>query len=174
MDWGARDGAKLPSVKPTVYLETTVIGYLATRVSDMLRVAANQQTTRDWWDNHRREFALFVSRFVVDECSDGDPIAAQERLAFVQGVPLLQVTDAVPVLAAALCAGVPLPQKAGIDAMHISVAAVNGIGYLLTWNCKHIANPALRPRIERLCRDMGYEPPVICTPQELLEIDDGL
>jgi hypothetical protein len=69
---------------------------------------------------------------------------------------------------------VPLPEKAGIDALHISVAAVNGIQYLLTWNCKHIANPSLRPAIERLCRDMGYEPPVICTPQELLEIDDAI
>ena len=66
-------------MKPTVYLETTIIGYLAMRVSGLLRVAANQQTTRDWWDNHRQDFDLLISRFVVDECSEGDPIAAQER-----------------------------------------------------------------------------------------------
>jgi hypothetical protein len=77
-------------------------------------------------------------------------------------------------LADALLAGVPLPEKATIDAFHISVAAVNGVEYLLTWNCKHIANPALRPRIERICRDMGYEPPAICTPPELMEMDDVL
>ena len=76
-------------------------------------------------------------------------------------------------LAESLMDGVPLPEKAAIDALHISVAAVNGVQYLLTWNCKHIANPAMRPGIERLCREMGYEPPVICTPQELLEIDDA-
>ena len=159
---------------PTVYLETTVIGYLAMRVSGILRVAANQQTTRDWWDNHRQRFDLFVSRFVIDECSDGDARAAQERLVYLEGIPLLQLSEDVNALAESLVVGVPLPQKAEIDALHIAVAAVNGIQYLLTWNCKHIANPSLRPRIESLCRVMGYEPPVICTPQELLEIDDAL
>jgi hypothetical protein len=163
----------LITVKPTVYLETTVIGYLAMRVSGLLRVAANQQTTRDWWDNHRQRFTLFVSRFAVDECSAGDPVAAQERLAYLEGIPLLQISDEVHSLAEALVDGVPLPEKAGIDALHISIATINGIQYLLTWNCKHIANPSLRPRIEELCREKGYKPPVICTPQELLEIDDA-
>ncbi len=96
----------------------------------------------------------------------------EERLAYLEGMPLLEVPDDVNSLAESLVAGVPLPERAAIDALHISVAAVNGIEYLLTWNCKHIANPSLRPRIERLCREMRYEPPVICTPQELLEIDD--
>lgn len=77
-------------------------------------------------------------------------------------------------LADSLRSGVPLPEKAAIDALHISIAAVNGVEYLLTWNCRHIANPSMRPRIERICRDKGFEPPVICTPQELLEIDDGI
>ena len=161
-------------MNPTVYLETTIIGYLAMRVSGVLRVAANQQTTRDWWDNHRQSFQLFVSRFVVDECSDGDPVVAQERLAYLQGIRLLQTSDHVNTLAESLVAGVPLPEKAATDALHISVAAVNGIEYLLTWNCKHLANPSLRPRIERLCRELEFEPPVICTPQEMLEIDDAI
>ena len=161
-------------MKPTVYLETTIIGYLAMRVSGVLRIAANQQTTRDWWDNHRASFDLVVSRFVVDECSDGDPVAAQERLAYLEGIPLLEISDDVNALATSLVTGVPLPEKAAIDALHISVAAVNGVEYLLTWNCKHIANPSMRPQIESICRDMGFEPPVICTPQEMLEIDDAI
>ena len=160
-------------MKSTVYLETTIIGYLAMRVSSVLRVAANQQTTREWWDSRRQGFDVFVSRFVVDECSDGDPVAAQDRLAYLDGIPLLAVPDDVNSLAEALGAGVPLPENAAIDALHIAVAAVNGVEYLLTWNCKHIAHPSMRPRIERVCREMGYEPPVICTPQELLEIDDA-
>jgi hypothetical protein len=160
-------------MKPTVYIETTVIGYLAMRVSSLLRVAANQQTTRDWWDNHRQKFDLFVSRFVVDECSDGDPAAAQERLFYLEEIPLLEMADEVNSLAEVLEVGVPLPAKATVDALHVSIAAINGIQYLLTWNCKHLANPALRPRIEALCRERGYDPPVICTPQELLEIDDA-
>ncbi len=161
-------------MKPSVYLDTTIIGYLAMRVSGMLRVAANQQTTRDWWDDHRHNFELLVSRFVVDECSDGDPVAAEERLAYLEGIALIEITDDVNSSANSLLAGVPLPEKASIDALHISVAAVNGVEYLLTWNCRHIANPSMRPQIERICRDMGFEPPVICTPQELLEIDDDI
>ena len=72
-------------MKPTVYIETTIIGYLAMRVSGVLRIAANQQTTREWWENRRQQFDLFVSRFVVDECSGGDPVAAHERLSYLQG-----------------------------------------------------------------------------------------
>ncbi len=98
-------------MKPTVYLETTIVGYLAMRVSGVLRVAANQQTTRDWWDSRRQGFDLFVSRFVVDECSDGDPEAAQDRLAYLKEIPLLQVSDNVNALAETLIAGVPLPRK---------------------------------------------------------------
>lgn len=160
-------------MKPSIYLETTVFGYLAMRLSSILRTAANQETTRDWWDHSRWNYELFVSRFVVDECTAGDPAAAQERLIFLDGIPLLEVSEDVDLLAQALLNEVPLPTKAAVDAFHISVAAVNGIEYLMTWNCKHIANPSLRPRIEAVCRDRGYEPPVICTPQELLEIDDA-
>jgi hypothetical protein len=158
-------------MKPTVYLETTIIGYLAMRPSRDLLVAANQQMTRDWWDNYRREYEVVVSRAVVEECSAGDPTAAQERQVFLQNLRLLETSDEVRTLLDALMTGVPMPQKATIDALHISVAAVNGIEYLLTWNCRHIANAVLRPRIEWICRQLGYEPPVICTPQELLKID---
>ena len=161
-------------MKPTVYLETTIIGYLAMRPSRDLLVAANQQMTRDWWDNHRHKYEPLVSRFVVDECSDGDPTAAQERLAFLQGLPRLEVSEEVDRLAESLVTGIPIPAKAVLDAYHISAAAVHGVEYLLTWNCRHIANAALRLRIERICRDMGYEPPVICTPQELMEFNDVL
>lgn len=160
-------------MKPTVYVETSIIGYLAMRMSGALVTAANQQMTRDWWDNHRGKYEVIVSRFVIDECSNGDPTAAQERLVFLEGLPLLEITDPVNALAAALVRGVPLPPKAAVDAYHISVAAVNGVEYLLTWNCRHIANPALRPHIERICRGNGCEPPVICTPQELMEIEDA-
>jgi predicted nucleic acid-binding protein len=160
-------------MKPTVYLETTVIGYLAMRGSGLLRVAANQQTTRDWWDDHRQRYDVFVSRLVIGECSRGDRVAARERSVYLEGVPILEVPPEADSLAESLLAGVPLPEKAATDALHISAAAVNGIEYLLTWNCKHIANPSLRPGIERVCRERGYEPPVICTPQELMEIDDA-
>ncbi len=107
-------------MQPSVYLETSVIGCLAMRLSGVLRVAANQQTTRDWWDNHRQRYDLFVSRYVIDECSDGDPVAAQERLVFLNGIPLLEVSDLAVDLAETLVLKGPLPLKAAIDAYHIS------------------------------------------------------
>ena len=158
---------------PSVYLETSIIGCFAMRLSGVLRMAANQQITRDWWDNQRQQYELFVSRYVIDECSRGDPVAAQERLVFLHGIPLLEVSEAAQALADALVRKVPLPPKAVIDAYHISVAAVHGVELMLTWNCKHIANPALQKRIASVCRELGCEPPVICTPQEILEIDDA-
>lgn len=157
-------------MKPSIHLETSIIGYLTSRVSDMLLTAANQQLTRRWWANHRGHFEVFVSRFVIDECAAGNDEAAAERLATISGLPLLDVTDDVIDLAGALLARVPLPEKAQIDAFHVAVATVNGIEYLLTWNCRHIANASLRPRIESVCRDLGYDPPSICTPQEIMEI----
>ncbi len=159
-------------MKPSVYLETTIFGYLAMRTSGILRVAANQQVTLDWWENERQRYDLFVSRYVIDECSSGDPVAARERLVFLEGIPLLEVQHTADTLAENLLRDGLLPPKAAIDAYHISIAAIHGIEYLVTWNCRHIANPALRPQIETVCREMDCEPPVICTPQELLEIND--
>lgn len=156
-------------MKPSVYVETTIIGYLAARVSRDLVTASNQQLTQRWWSDHRERFELFVSRFVLDECAAGDDDAAQERLALIQDISVFDVTDDVRSLSKSLMGEVPLPGKAQVDSLHISVAAVNGADYLLTWNCKHIANAVLRPRIETVCRRHGFEPPTICTPQELLE-----
>src|SRR5437867_3348007 len=116
-------------MKPSVYLETSVIGYLAMRLSGVLRVAANQQVTRDWWDNQRQQYDLFISRYVMNECLKGDAQAAQERLVFLEGIPLLEVSDAVETLGQALLSNVPLPAKASVDALHISVAALNGVQY---------------------------------------------
>lgn len=125
--------------------------------------------TQEWWYTRRTEFEVFVSEVVVQEAQGGDETAAQERLQVLEGIPLLQFTEDVRSLAEALVAAVPLPAKAAVDALHIAIATLNGMDYLLTWNCTHLANAALRSRIERVCREQGYEPPVICTPQELLE-----
>jgi len=160
-------------LNPTAYIETTVIGYLAMRPSRDIRTASNQLTTQEWWSNRRKDFQLVVSRFVLDECLAGDPIAAQERLAFLDGVPLLAVTPEIEQLADAIMKSLQIPQKAALDAFHISISAVHGIEFLLTWNCKHIANPENRSKIDSVCRALGFEPPTICTPFELLGTDSN-
>jgi len=159
-------------MKPTVYVETTVPSYLTAWPSRDVVRAGEQQVTRDWWAR-RFTFELRVSSLVLLECGAGDADAASLRLAVLEGVPVLAQTVEAETLAETLLRDVPLPAKAAADALHIAVAAVNGVAYLLTWNCTHIANATLRPRIEALCRQSGYEPPVICTPRELLSEGDG-
>lgn len=153
-------------MKSRVYIETTVPSYLTAWPSRDLVRAAHQQITREWWSG-RGGFDLYSSRLVVRECEAGDPMAAADRLAALAGIPLLEQTQDAAVLSEALLRDVPLPERASADALHIAVAAVHGIDYLLTWNCAHLANVTLRPRIEAVCRALGYEPPLICTPEEL-------
>ena len=107
----------------------------------------------------------------MKEIGAGDPTAAAERLAFVKEIPILDVATEAESLGEALLRGIPLPTKAAVDALHIAIAVVNGLDYLLTWNCKHIANATLRSRIQTLCGAFGYDPPQICTPEELLGIE---
>ena len=155
-------------MKLKVYIETTIPSYLTAWPSRDLIRAAQQQITREWWQTRDR-FDLLVSQLVIEESSGGDPEAAKERVEALAGVPELRISEEATVLAGRLIEGVPLPDKAAVDALHIAVAVVGGVDYLLTWNCKHIANAAMRHRIEAVCRSGGYEPPVICTPVELME-----
>jgi hypothetical protein len=154
----------------SIYIETSVIGYLASRLRADIIFAANQLMTLEWWNDHRSSFELFVSQAVVDECSAGDPTAAQERLVFLDGIPVLTVNSATRNLANELIRHVGLPAKAAVDAVYIATAALNKIDYLLTWNCKHIANPAFRRKIEEVLDNAGLPSPVICTPQEILNV----
>ena len=157
----------------TVYVETTVVGNVAGRLHPDPTVAARQAVTRRWWATAGREYRLLASRLVIDECSGGDPTAAEERLAVLAGVDLLAVTGTAEALADALMVQAAVPASQPRDALHIAVAAANGVQYLATWNFKHIANPTLQGRIASVCRQGGFEPPVICTPEQLLEANRG-
>ena len=157
-------------MKPRIYIETSIPSYLTARRSRDLIATANQELTQEWWETRKDDFYLVISEFVLREASAGDPIAANNRLAAIAGIPELNVTDEVGLLAQILIEQIPIPKKAQLDAFHIAVAAVHGIDYLLTWNCTHINNAELRPKIEALCRSQGFEPPIICTPQELLKV----
>ena len=153
-------------MKPKVYIETSIPSYLTAWHSRDLIVAANQEITKQWWDS-REQFDLYISALVIQEAGAGNPTAAQKRLEQLDDIPELNITEEVEKFAEILIQKVPLPKKARIDALHIAVAALSGMDYLLTWNCTHIANAILRPKLEAICREFGYEPPTICTPQEL-------
>jgi hypothetical protein len=155
-------------LKPKVYLETTVISYLTATPSRDIVQAAHQQVSREWWER-RGDFDLFASQAVITESSRGDPSAAARRLALLEDVAILEVTEDASRLAEAFIEQHALPAKAAVDALHIAVAVVMAMDYVLTWNCTHIANAVIRPKIEDACRQLGYDPPVICTPEELME-----
>lgn len=151
----------------TVYIETSIIGYMTARSSDAVIFLARQQLTQEWWADQRVKYDLVTSQLVIDEASAGDPAAAQDRLALLDDLPLLDIQHSgVQLLADKLLANHLLPEKAVADARHVAVSAIFGVDYLLTWNCKHIANAETLPRIYRLIRDSGFEPPLVVTPEE--------
>ena len=152
-----------------VYIETTFVSYLTARPSRDVVVAGHQQVTHEWWDGCRASYELCTSQLVLQEAAAGDSQAAGERLEILQAMSLLETTTEALALAKELVRAGALPAKAVDDALHIAVAATQGILYLLTWNCHHLANATMRPLIESVCARKGYKAPIICTPEELLE-----
>ena len=157
----------------SVYLETTVIGNVAGRLHPDALVAARQQITRRWWATAKSRYELFASDLVVDECSSGDADAAAERIRELDGVTLLDAPPEAQALANLLIDRNAIPASEPRDAAHVWIAAVNGIDFLATWNFKHILNPATQHLIAAVCRNAGFEPLTICTPEQLLEAYDG-
>jgi hypothetical protein len=157
-------------MKPKVYLEMTVVSYFTAKPSRDIITAAHQQITQEWWENRRADFDLFISKLVEQEASAGDEDAVQRRLKMLEGLPALQVNRASVDLARILVNENALPKKATGDALHVAIATLNAVDYLMTWNMRHLANATVRNTITAICRARGYEPPVICTPEELLEV----
>ncbi|MEE8585323.1 MAG: type II toxin-antitoxin system VapC family toxin, partial [Acidobacteriota bacterium] len=154
---------------PTVYIETSIVSILRSRPSGRVVSAARQLLTRRWWNTERRNYDLFTTQFVLDEASQGDPQLAAERLEALAGIPLLDLPQEIPQIADELLSRAVLPPKARLDALHISAATYHEIDYLLTWNCTHIANARLIPKVRRVVGELGFSPPHICTPEELLD-----
>ena len=157
-------------MNPSLYVETSIVSYLSAKRSRDVVIAAHQELTRRWW-KRRGSYRLFISQIVRDEAALGDPTARARRLRALHGVPILALTPQATDLAGELVQRGALPKKATVDAFHIAIAAAHEVEYLLTWNCKHIANAAMRGTIEAICRSAGLTPPVICTPEELPEGD---
>ena len=156
-------------MKPRVYIETTVVGHLTSRLPSDIVFAGQMLVTRQWWRESRLDFDAFISELVLQEISQGDPVAAAERLEITALIPSAPIFETARQLAEALVAQHGLPDKAKIDALHLAICATNGIEYLLTWNCRHLANATRQKAIADICKGLGYNAPVICTPQQLQE-----
>ena len=158
---------------PSVYMETSVLSDLTARPARDIVTAAHQQLTAQWWETRRTQFEIYVSEVVLREAELGDPAAARDRLTLAANLPRLVLTDDARALQERLLTSAGLPARAALDALHVAVAAVHRMEYLVTWNVRHIANAETRRRVEAVCRAEGYRPPVLCTPEELLgDVDD--
>lgn len=158
--------------KATIYIETSIISYMAAKPSPDLMTAACQQITTQWWEGSRKLYNVVTSALVVTESRQGNKRTAKRRLDLLKGIRSLRTTEKAKELARALIREGALPQKAQADALHIAIATVHRVDYLLTWNCRHIDNPATKPFVREVCALEGYVCPEICTPFEIMELDE--
>lgn len=158
-------------MRQRVYLETTVVSYWTARPSRDLLVAAHQEATRELWPKLAGDFETYVSALVYEEAARGDADQAQMRLAAIKPFRMLEIDDESRGVAQKIIAGRGIPQEYPEDALHVAVAAVNGMDVLVTWNFAHLNNPLTRTVIRGVLEDGGYACPEICSPEELLETD---
>ena len=156
---------------PTLYVETSIVGYLRGRPSSQVVAAARQLLTQRWWGTERANYELVTSQYVLDEAADGDSALAQSRLETLAGVPILPVEGAILDIAEEILRKAILPRSASVDALHIAMVAHHQVDYLLTWNCTHIANARILPKVFGVLDSAGLARPIICTPEELLNDD---
>ena len=155
------------SPQPKVYVETSILSYLAARPSRDPITEGRQVITRRWWENERHKYVLTVSEAVEVECGQGDPEMVSRRRIFMEEAALFPVHETMLRVAKLLIVPGAIPEKAGVDAVHIAAAAVEGCDFLLTWNFRHIANVRIRREVERILANHGYDKTTICTPEEL-------
>jgi predicted nucleic acid-binding protein len=156
----------------SIYIESSIISYLTSRPSRDVVKAGRQTITSEWWLRHRNKFEVYISALVEEEISSGDPVAAAQRIQAVTDIPSVAITPEAESLAQALVASRAIPANSVRDALHIAVAATQGVDYLLTWNFKHINNAETKALIARVVEANGLECPVLCSPEELRGYDD--
>ncbi len=158
-------------VKKRVYVESSVISYLTARPAKKPILRLRQLVTVAWW-KHRQYWELFVSTAVLREIRNGNPEAAIKRLEKTDGLPALPESDEAAWLANRLVAVDAVPKKALDDALHVAIATISGMDYLVTWNMRHLYNPDRIGKLYETIWEMGYKPSVLSRPDELLEAYD--
>ena len=157
--------------KETIYLETSLVSYYTAKASRDIVTLAHQQITRDWWDLYHNLYTFYISEIVKEEVSRGDPNASSLRLAFIRNIPHLKLTEEIESIAEMYIDKLKIPKDSIRDALHISIACFHKVDYLVTWNCSHIANAHTIKKLHKLNQEHGLYIPVICTPEELIEVD---
>jgi predicted nucleic acid-binding protein len=152
----------------TAYIETTIPSYYTSRPARDVVQLSRQAHTKQWWDSGCSGFELYTSQETINEASRGDADFAAKRLALLNQVAVLEITPHVEELTRRLLTAGLVPTNVASDAIHIAVASVHGIDFLVTWNFKHIANPYIQAALREEVACFGERLPVMCTPEELL------
>ena len=161
------DIMQFKNTNPIVYIESSVISYIASRPSRDIVIAARQAISHDWWENHRQKFDLRVSALVEEEVSRGDTFASQRRVELIENIPSLAISYEATNLAELLVTQHAIPEGSEEDALHISIASSQGVDFFLTWNFKHINNAEMKSKIVKTVESCGFVCPQICSPEEL-------
>jgi predicted nucleic acid-binding protein len=157
-------------MKESIYLETTVVSYYTSKPSRDIIALAHQEITRQWWPIALRRYDIFISEVVIEEASFGDPEAAKRRLGELKDFPHLELNDKVEEMAQVYMERLEIPKKSFRDAAHLAIACVHNIDYLVTWNCAHLANGEVIKKLMKINESIGIHTPIICTPEELMEV----
>jgi hypothetical protein len=152
----------------SVYIESSVISYITARPNRDIVISARQAVTIEWWETYRNQFEIYVSELVLEEIGCGDPMAASHRIAIVKDIPILVISQSAISIAQALVKEKAIPESSTEDALHIGIAAVQNIDFLLTWNFKHMNNANTRIKIASIITELNYSSPIICSPEELI------
>ena len=160
------------TIMAKIYIETSIVSYLTARPSNNLIASAWQKETTDWWETQKERFDLFISEVVIEEAARGDKSAAARRLTALEGIDVLPLNSAAIGLAKTLIDEGAVPGKALDDSLHIAVAAAHGLDFLLTWNCRHIDNAEMKPKIRTIIQKSGFQYPEIATPTELMGVHE--
>ncbi|GAB4482984.1 MAG: hypothetical protein OHK006_02690 [Thermodesulfovibrionales bacterium] len=160
-------------MRESIYLETTVVSYYTSKPSRDIIVLAHQEITREWWGTALKRYDAFISEIVVEEALAGDPEAARKRAGILKKIPHLDLNPAVERMAQVYVERLNIPPKALRDAVHLAVASVHDVDYLVTWNCSHIANGEIIRKLMQVNIAYGIKTPVICTPEELMPKTKG-
>jgi len=156
----------------SVYIETTIPSYLVSRSSRDLIIAGHQRITQDWWENSLQNYECFISRIMINEILNGEELYAQKRLELIKNIPLLDYDDEIEHIASIYMNHFNFPEKLVRDMYHLAYSVFHEIDFLLTWNCRHLANANMRYNITRLNYELGYKTPDICTPEELTNLEE--
>ena len=151
-------------MEPSVYLETTFFSFY---FDERLESSYRRRVTRDWWETQKVHYKLVTSYFVLAETKEPIYPNCEEVSAFAQGVPVLEVVPDIKGIVKAYIDNRLMPSNDMGDAAHLAIASFHSVEYLLTWNCKHLANANKFEHMQKINRRLGLLTPTLVTPEQL-------